>query len=448
MKLRTRIALLVSAAVAVTIILASVAAYFATRSQLRGEVDDDLRQRAALAARAADLSARARRRIMMGPLVDIGVFFQVVDEGGAIARPPNQLLELPVDDRVLAVADGAEAGFLSDATISDVHLRVATVPAGPGLALQLARSLEEVDDSLRGLAATLVFVSLAGAAVALLLGLAIAGGALAPLARLTRTAEHVTETQDLEAPIAVERDDEVGRLAAAFNAMLGALAESRRQQQRLVTDAGHELRTPLTSLRTNLEVLARAEGMDPEERRRLLADVTHELEELSGLVAELVELAREPRAAEEEIRDVRLDEVVDEVVERARRRTGQRIELEAAPSLVRGRPTMLERAAANLVDNACKWNPEGRPIEVLVSGGRVEVRDHGPGIDDADLPHVFDRFYRSSTARSMPGSGLGLAIVKQVVEGHGGRVWAEAASGGGALVGFEIPEDAETAADS
>jgi two-component system sensor histidine kinase MprB len=306
--------------------------------------------------------------------------------------------------------------------------------------VQLARPLTEVDSALRGLALVLFVVALGGVGLAAGLGLLVARSALHPVQKLTDAAEHVARTQELSGDIDVVRDDELGRLASSFNAMLHALSESREQQQRLVTDASHELRTPLTSLRTNIEVLSRITAMDPADRARLFADLNAEMTELTNLVGELVDLATAPGGTDEEQRDVRLDEIAMQAVDRARFRSGQHIEIDTEPTVVHARPTQLERAVTNVLHNACKWNPnDNGAIQVVVSRGRYEVRDHGPGIEPDDLPHVFDRFYRAPAARSTPGSGLGLAITKQVVESHGGRVWAEAAPGGGALVGFELP---------
>ena len=314
--------------------------------------------------------------------------------------------------------------------------------------LQVARSLDEVDEALQGLTAVLVIVSIGGAVLAGVLGLVVARSALRPLGRLTRAAEHVAETQELESHIEVDREDEVGRLAEAFNAMLAALEQSRIQQQRLVRDAGHELRTPLTALRTNVEVLARAEGMPPEDRRELLADVTLELGELSNLVTELVDLAIDPGNAEEPVVNVRLDEIVERVADRYRRRSNTDIQVVSEDSCVTGRPAMLERAVSNLVDNATKWNINGKPIEVTVAAGTVSVRDHGPGISDEDKPRIFDRFYRADTARTTPGSGLGLSIVKLTANEHDGSVFIDDAEDGGAIVGFTIPTDSEPPAES
>ena len=243
----------------------------------------------------------------------------------------------------------------------------------------------------------------------------------------------------LGAAIHVHGSDEVARLGRSFNAMLAALSASREQQQQLARDASHELRTPLTSLRTNIELLARGEDMPAAERRDLLTHATLELEELTKLVSELVELAADQRVAAHEFIDIRLDELARSVVERATRRTGVHFDLDTPPTLVVGNPTLIERAAGNLLDNAAKWNPPGSSIDVTVENGTFSVRDHGPGISKADASHLFDRFFRAESARSKPGSGLGLSIVKQIVEAHGGRAWVEPAPGGGTVAAFALP---------
>jgi two-component system sensor histidine kinase MprB len=236
-----------------------------------------------------------------------------------------------------------------------------------------------------------------------------------------------------------EGTDELGRLAGSFNTMLAALEDSARSQRRFVADASHELRTPLTSLRTNIEVLARADALPPEERERLLADVAEQLAEMSELVAELVALdrAEDARGPRE---DVRLDLLAREAIERARRnRAGVTFTADLEESVVSGEPASIERAIGNLLDNAAKWSPPEGDVEVTVRGGEVVVRDHGPGIDEDDLPYVFDRFYRAPSARGEPGSGLGLAIVRRVAEAHGGGVEAESAEGGGTRVRLAFP---------
>jgi two-component system sensor histidine kinase MprB len=295
-----------------------------------------------------------------------------------------------------------------------------------------------VDDNLDRLRTILILVALGGIGLAAALGLLVARTALAPVRRLTEATEEVTETRDLSRRMADEGTDELGRLAGSFNTMLASLEEAARSQRRFVADASHELRTPLTSLRTNIEVLARADDMAPEERERLLADLVEQLAEMSELVAELVALDRVEDAGEPE--DVRLDLAAGEAIERVRRnRGGVTFVPDLEETVVSGVPGSIERAIGNLLDNAAKWSPPGGEVEVSVRDGEVAVRDHGPGIDEDDLPYVFDRFYRASSARGQPGSGLGLAIVRQVAEAHGGQVTAERPDDGGTLVRLRLP---------
>jgi two-component system, OmpR family, sensor histidine kinase MprB len=281
----------------------------------------------------------------------------------------------------------------------------------------------------------LAAVTLGGVGLAGGLGLVVTRTALRPVSELSDTAEHVARTRDLSRRIEADGSDELSRLAESFNTMLAALEHSMRQQRQLVADASHELRTPLTSLRTNVELLAERNGVPPAERKQMLASMLGQLEELTVLVSDLVDLARDEEGPKEEGEDVRLDEIVDQAAERARMRHPEReLELDLEPTVVHGVPGRLGRAVGNLLDNAQKWSPPGAPIEVTLRDGELRVRDHGPGIADEDLPLVFDRFYRAPRARGMPGSGLGLAIVRQVAESHGGSVAAERAEGGGALL--------------
>ncbi len=317
-------------------------------------------------------------------------------------------------------------------------MRMISFEAGGFGIVQIARPLTEVDATLSGLAAVLLLVGVVGTLLAGAIGLVIARSALKPIDDLTNAAEHVAETQDLEARIDVETQDEVGRLASSFNAMLAALEDSRAQQRRLVRDAGHELRTPLTALRTNIELLARSRDLPDRQRRELLDAATAEVEELSALVAEVVDLASD-RYAEEPIVAVRLDDVVATSVERFRRRTGRTVELDLESTWIEGRPVALDRAVTNLLDNAGKWGPDDASIHVSVADGTVQVSDAGPGIDDADKPFVFERFYRSPKARSLPGSGLGLSIVKQIVDDLDGEVAVTDRERGGATVAIQLP---------
>jgi two-component system sensor histidine kinase MprB len=438
---RARLTLVAAAAVALVVVLASAVVYIVVRNQLRGTVDSALRDRAADVSHEPIRAFRAGGKAFLAPGPELGGapgYFQLVESDGTTVRPPGETVELPVSDRVLSVANGHAGGFLSDTHVSGVHLRVITVPYTGGFAVQIARPLTEVDHSLGRIRFFLIFIAAGGIAVAAAVGLAVTRAALAPVRRLTEASERVTKTGDLSERIDATGRDELSRLATSFNTMLGALQESTRAQRQLVADASHELRTPLTSLRTNIEVLASERSLPTGERQRLLSDVVEELGEMTSLIAELIALARaEQQPAEPE--DVRLDLVAADAVERVRRsRPGVTFQTELEESLVNGDPQTIERAVANLVDNAAKWSPEGGAVEVGVRAGLVTVRDHGPGIDDEDLPYIFDRFYRARSARGMPGSGLGLAIVRQVAEAHGGEVKAERAEGGGTVMTLRL----------
>jgi two-component system, OmpR family, sensor histidine kinase MprB len=432
---RARIAVSAATAVALSIVVASLLVYVVARGQLRRPVDQ------ALEARASDIShgplgvvqtAQGQHYLALHPeFGEAGGYVQVVRADGTTLVPPRQDVRLPVSTDAIAVAAQKRSAFWSDLDVDGSHLRVLTFPYGPGVAVQVSRPLNEVDQSLARIGLFLILIAAAGIVIAAGLGLVVARAALTPVRRLTKTAERVSETQDLSERIDVHGNDELSRLAASFNTMLAALEESTRAQRQLVADASHELRTPLTSVRTNIEVLAGDHTLPADERRRLLSDVVEQLGEMTTLISELIELARAEQVAVEP-EEVRLDVLVRAVVERARRNRPDVVySVVAAPCTVLGVPSTIERAVGNLLDNAAKWSPDGAEVEVEVRDGQVVVRDHGPGIADEDLPYVFDRFYRARAARGMPGSGLGLAIVRQVAESHGGDVVAEHADGGG-----------------
>jgi two-component system sensor histidine kinase MprB len=433
MSFRARLALVAAAAVALAVLVASAVVYIVVRDELRGTVDDALRGRAAEISRFPLRAIQeGDRPVLEGPgLGGAPGYIQVVRSDGTTIRPPEERVELPVSDHVLSVANGKGGPFFSDTHVSDVHLRVFTIPGSSGFAVQIARPLTEVDHSLDRIRFYLILIALGGIAVAATLGLAVTRAALAPVRSLTEASERVTETGDLSERIESRGQDELSRLASSFNTMLAALEQSTQAQRQLVADASHELRTPLTSLRTNIEVLAGNRSLPAGERERLLQDVVEQLGEMTTLIAELIELARgdQPLAEPE---DVRLDLIAADAVDRARRnRPNVTFTTSFAESLVHGDRATIERAVGNLLDNAAKWSPADGEVEVQVHDGEVIVRDHGPGIDDEDLPFVFDRFYRARSARGMSGSGLGLAIVRQVAEAHGGSVFAERAEGGG-----------------
>jgi two-component system sensor histidine kinase MprB len=438
MSFRNRLTLVSAAAVAVAIAIASAGIYIAARSVLRGQVDDGLRERASQVTLHGAPGGRLVVRLPAVPFGGPRGYAELVraDERALLRGPGEQ--ELPVTDDARAVAAGTREAYVEDAEIGGVHVRILTQQIAPGLAVRVARPLEEVDGTLRRLAFVLAGFALGGVALAALLGRLVARAALEPVRRLSAATEHVAATQDLSQRIDVDSRDELGSLAMSFNTMLEALDRSLHAQRQLVADASHELRTPLTSLRTNIEVLARGNDITPEERERLLADVTAQLEELTTLVADVVELARGSEQ-NDDVEDVRFDLLVADAVERTRLHApGVRLESDLEFSVVRGVASRLSRAVANLLDNAVKWSPPDGVVEVEIRDSALTVRDHGPGISDQDLPFVFDRFYRAPNARGRPGSGLGLAIVRQVAEAHGGRVTAERDPGGGARLRLEL----------
>ena len=388
MSLRTQLTLLTALSVAIAVVAVSLAAYFAASNRLRGQIDDALHARATIVedapglprAEPGDLPRGARPR---DPFGQTDTFFQVIDSSGNIVRAPaNQEVKLPVSADDVAVANNAHTAFMRDVNAGGMHLRLITSPGQTGEAVQVARSLSEVDASLSDLRNILLGVSGAGVAFAAIVGLVVAQRSLRPVARLTAAAEHVASTQNLEATIEVNRNDEIGRLARAFNEMLGALHESRLQQRQLVTDASHELRTPLTSLRTNIEVLARAGDLTETERRELLRDVTFELEELTKVVTELVELASDTRAEAEAHEDVRLDQLAASIVERFARRSGLRIELYATADArrrqLRAARTGGRQSAGQCMQVEPAWrNDRGDGRGWRAHGARSRPRHHG-----------------------------------------------------------------------
>jgi two-component system sensor histidine kinase MprB len=431
------VTLLTASAVAIAAIAAGALMYVMVQQQIQTAFDDTLKTTANSARlggpRPDDrFGGRGGGQVFLSGRADI--FAQIVDTSGGVVGSDPQVGQQPelVTSDVLAVANGKSPDGWADVTTATGHWRIYAVPFSPGRALEVARPLNEIDAALASTRFALIGLAITAAVLAALMGALIGRAVLTPLRRLNETVNDVTRTRDLSRRVAMTGADEIANLAASFDGMLGALEISLRQQRQLVADASHELRTPLTSLRTNLELLARGQPTDPAERQQVLVELVGQMERLSTLVADLIDLARDEQATLP-IEDVRLDEVVADAITDVRGRYPHvRFEATLEEAGVRGVRSRIARAVTNLLDNAGKWSPAGGVVEVTVHGGEVSVRDHGPGVAPEDAPRVFDRFWRASNARSLPGSGLGLSIVKDVAESHGGSVSVEHATGGGA----------------
>ncbi len=450
MTFRGRLVLAATAAVLVVVVLGSLATYLVAYNSLVGSVDVNLSN--AVAAELANDNGPPTINNYCSSTP--GECIQIVDNTGAAAL--NQ--PLPVDATVKSVASsqGKASEVFFSTTVNGTDAREVVASLAPdfvyayvggqvtlpsGGALQLTTSLTGVNQELRHLAVALWLIVLVGITVAILLGLGVGRTVLGPLNSLTRTIEELADTTDVSRRLDPGGPDELGRLRRAFNRLLVALDTSRESQRQLVIDAAHELRTPLTSLRTNMEVAARLEDLDPEERQVLINDVVTQMDELTSLVGDLSELARgaQPDLTREPVRlDLRVLEAVEAATTHGRSR-GVTFDARVAPCWVSGSSSRIERAVDNLLDNAVKWSPDGGVVEVSCADGVLFVRDHGPGVDDSDVDFIFDRFYRAPGARSRPGSGLGLAIVAQVARDEGGTVDVHHAEGGGALFRFSLP---------
>jgi two-component system sensor histidine kinase MprB len=438
--LRSRLAVGTGVLIALAVAGGFAVAYAIVRGQLTGQLDESLQRRVAPLA-AVLTPRRSLARLPRPPFGEAAGYIQFVRADGRVELVPGEHVELPTAGAA-EVATKKRQPFFRDAQVSGTHVRIYTTRSAGGAAVEIARPLTEVDHALARIKLLFGGISLLVVAAAAALGLVVARATLRPVRRLTEDAERIAATRDLGARTAETGGDELGRLAVAFNTMLAALAGSVTSQRQLVADASHELRTPLATARTNLEVMELHEDMPPDDRRRILADAIEELQEMTKLIEELMQLASGDAHLPVPMRPTRLDQLAEDVVDVAERRSGRTFHTRLEPTLVHGSADALARAISNLLDNAVKWSPPDEPIDVVVREGAVSVRDRGPGIDPADAPHIFDRFYRAASARAMPGSGLGLAIVRQTAEAHGGTVFAEAAPGGGAIVTFRFPADA------
>jgi two-component system sensor histidine kinase MprB len=431
MSLRTKLAISFAGIAALVAALMGVIGYTATNEQLQRAADQALLNGG---GRPLGPGGEDRRDEQRGQDA-----FTVLSPTGEVLRSEGAV-QLPVTDSDrAAAADQRPSVDARTQSVDGTPYRILTVAPGEGRgAVMVARDWSEAAAVLRRLAGVLAVCAVALTALAAALGWWLANRITKRLILLTDTAERVSATGELDVEVPGAGTDEVGRLAGSFNAMLGRLAESQADQQRLVQDAGHELRTPLTSLRTNISLLERFEELDPEVRSRVLADLRGESRELTGLVNEVLALAG-GQGANGEPEPVRLASVAQTVATRARRRTEREITVTSDESQILAPRAAVERAVWNLVDNAAKFDASGAPVDIRVHEGTVEVLDRGPGVPAEDMAHVFDRFYRPVASRSLPGSGLGLAIVKDVAQANGGRVYVVAREGGGSVFGIAWP---------
>lgn len=469
MSLGRRIALASALAVAAVAVAISIVGYISTRSHLINELKGELwvRARPELGQHRGALLGPERPppgRPQGGegpqpgfpggpPHPRFGAapgYFQVVRPDGTVVVLSGETARLPVGSRVLTIARRGTGSFFTSATVQGVHLEVLTVgDRADQHAIQVALPLTSVDSVLNGLLLPYGLLIGGGILVALLLGAAVSRSALAPIGRFLRRTEDVTSELDRPRRLEESGASELRRLAGSFNQTLDALERSIQSQRNLVADASHELRTPIAALRSNIQIFLDSERLPTSERSELQESILAELDELTQLVDNVVELARGPTAGSQP-EPVELDLVIREAVERARRRAPRMdFSLELEPTVVSGSPDRIARAISNLIDNARKWSPPEGTVEVRLHGGTVSIRDQGPGFDERDLPHVFDRFYRAADARRLPGSGLGLAIVSQAARAHGGTARAMNGERGGAVVevsfGPAVEERARTA---
>jgi two-component system sensor histidine kinase MprB len=423
MSLRLRLTLVAASVVAIVVAAASVTTYFVMRHELYAQVDSQLAQH-----------AQDRNAVFRGFSEFSGDYVTLVNPQGRFAAGTS----VPIDAQVRTVATGRHGELFRNTKVQGLHIRQIVVPLVGGGAFVISRVVTYIDHDLSRLRLILILVSLGGIAAAALAGALVSRATLAPVRRLTAAAERITETGDPSERVPEGGRGELSRLGTAFNTMLGALEDAIETQRRFVADASHELRTPLTSMQTNIEVLKQQERLDAGARERLFDDLQREAHEMRDLIGGLLELARGDDPSLEQT-TFRFDELVEEVVVRARSRFSDIVfEADLEPTALTGSSDRLERAVWNLLENAGKWSAPGSTVEVTLRDGELRVRDHGPGIAEEDREHVFDRFYRSAAARSLPGSGLGLAIVREVAESHGGTVVAEDAPGGGAVLTLRL----------
>ncbi|MFI1359094.1 ATP-binding protein [Streptomyces sp. NPDC020898] len=459
--IRSRLALLVAAAVAFAVAAVSVTCWFLVQGKLYEQLNDDLKKAMFMQGPLDRQINNAYNNCTQAPQNGFrNTYSQVVKADGTACVLGDSVGTVKVTnsdhDVIKNASNSNSGGILRNGTDADGNeVRVLTLPlplrdqstgATINAAFLVAVPLKGTQDTLNDLALILLLVSGIGVIGAGAAGLAVARAGLRPVDKLTEAVEQVARTEDLSVRIPVEEDsdDEIARLSRSFNSMTSALANSHELQQQLIADAGHELRTPLTSLRTNIELLTRSEETGrpiPEaDRKALLASVKAQMTELAALIGDLQELSRSEGQRGERVQVVALEDTVESALRRARLRGPElTITADVQPWFVRAEPSALERAVVNILDNAVKFSPEGGTIEVQLSAGVLTVRDHGPGIPADEIPHVFDRFWRSPSARALPGSGLGLSIVARTVQQAGGEVTLARAAGGGTVATIRLP---------
>ncbi|MFE4965968.1 ATP-binding protein [Streptomyces sp. NPDC056660] len=451
--IRARLSMLVAAAVAFAVAAVSVTCWFIVQGKLYDQLEADLqkvRGPAQMAAQRIIFDCSPTVADSNGLRISYG---QVVKADGSICLDHDStgVITVAQTDKDVIKAGNVGTLYFRNGTDKDGNpLRVMTqvfaTESGSYVGLITAVPLKSTQDTLKDLALILLLVSGIGVLGAGAAGLAVARAGLRPVDELTEAVEHVARTEDLSIriPVEDESDDEIARLSRSFNSMTTSLANSRVLQQQLIADAGHELRTPLTSLRTNIELLTRSEEtgrpIPPADRKALLASVKAQMTELASLIGDLQELSRSEGQRGERVQVVALQDTVEAALRRAQLRGPElKITADVRPWFVRAEPSALERAIVNILDNAVKFSPEGGTIDVALDRGVLTVRDHGPGIPEDELPHVFDRFWRSPSARALPGSGLGLSIVARTVQQAGGDVTLARANGGGTVATVRLP---------
>jgi two-component system sensor histidine kinase MprB len=454
---RSRLVLVATGAVLVVVLLGSVATYVVAYNSLVGSLDTTLEQDAHSLIAGNAVGNLPKIANTCGRAT--GYCTQVVWADGRVNPGDPQVLPITPATAALAGSLGAGQPLLFTTHVDGISVREFVYPLDSnypysngtlpirqlvmpyGGALQVTEPLTGVHDGLHHLAVALWLIIIVGVGAAVLLGLGVGRAVLRPLDELTDSVEELARSTDVSQQLDPGGPDELGRLRRAFNRLLAALDSSRESQRQLVLDASHELRTPLTSLRTNMEVARQMEKLAPEDRDVLISDVLTQLDELTSLVADMAELARGdvPQVTKGPLR---FDELVLGAVEAATthgRSRGVTFATSTSPCWIAGSAPRIERAVNNLLDNAVKYSPDGGIVQVACGDGVLVVRDHGPGVADADIDRIFDRFYRAPEARSRPGSGLGLAIVAQVTLDEGGQVSVHHAPGGGALFRLAFP---------